>query len=118
MSDLSGSFGSNENRGKQSAKKTKIKNECDNINKNPIVDFLRSISPENWIDIVCCSFLIFFVIVVICNWTTISEALFQHILFPIIYVGSKIVAFVGVVVTIIGGIILSIRSRRRRRWFW
>ena len=80
-------------------------------------DFLSSLTAENWVDIVCCTLIAVFLIVVICNWAAFSAWLFQSVLFPIITIGTKIVSFVAGVGITIGAIVLWVRSRTRRRWW-
>lgn len=121
MSELSGSFGSNENRGKGKNHNNgnfsgETKRDKIHFEGNRFTDFIRSISPENWIDIVCCSLILIFLIVVICTWSSFSAALFQNVLFPIIYIGSRIVAFVGIAIAAIGALALTIRRKLRRFW--
>lgn len=75
---------------------------------------LLDLSPERWVDIVCLSLIGLFLIIVACTWSTFSEALFTHILFPIVYVGVRILA----VVSAIGVGIGLIYAKLRRRHFW
>lgn len=75
---------------------------------------IAELSPERWVDIICLSLIGIFIVAVACNWSAFSEALFTHILFPIIYVGAKIVA----VITVIGAVFGVICSRFRRRRYW
>ena len=76
---------------------------------------LSDLSPERWVDIICLSLIGLFLIVVACIWSAFSEFLFTHLLFPIIYVGSKIV---GLIATIGTGIGLIFAKFRRRRYWW
>lgn len=85
--------------------------------RGSVGDLLRRISPENWVDIICCTLIAAFVIAVACNWTVFSEWLFRSILFPIINIGAKIVSFVAGVGIVVGAIVLWFRSRTRRRWW-
>lgn len=123
MSDLSGgSFGSNSNRGggvshKPSRVKKGIKEERVHRNKGSAMDFLQRISPENWVDIICCTLILIFVIVVACNWQVFSDWLFHTILFPVISIGSKLLALVASIAAAVGAIGLWFR-RKRRRWWW
>lgn len=75
---------------------------------------LSELEPERWVDIICISLISVFLIVVACTWPTFSEALFTHILFPVIYIGSRIVAAVTALGAGIG--LLCARFRRRRYW--
>ena len=114
-----GSFGSNENRGTRVSKKTENEKEKRVYrDSNSVVDFFERISPENWVDIICCTLIVIFLIVVACNWQEFSEWLFKSILFPIIDIGAKVVAFVTTIAAVIGAIVLKFRRKRRRRWFW
>ncbi len=118
MSGSTGSFGSNANRGTRAPQNTgKEKEERVRREKGSVSEFLEKISPENWVDIVCCTLIAVFLIAIACNWQEFSEWLFRGILFPVIYVGSRIVAFVTAVAAVIGAFVLWLRSRRRRRWF-
>lgn len=75
---------------------------------------LSEISPERWVDIICLTLIVVFLIAVACTWTAFSEALFAYILFPIIYIGSRIVALVAAIGAGIG--LLRAGFRRRRYW--
>ena len=113
--NMSGSFGSNRNR-----QNIQQNNYSPNRQRNRIrsitdrIDF-NSISPERWVDIICISFIVLFLIIVICSWPAFSAVLFAKVLFPIINVGSKIVALVTAIGTGIG--ILYAKIRRRRYWW-
>lgn len=76
---------------------------------------VHSLSAERWVDIICLSLIAVFLIVVACTWSSFSLALFRHIIFPVIAVGSKIVAGVALIGTAIAVIWAKIR-RRRYRW--
>ena len=76
---------------------------------------LSELSPERWVDIICLTLIGIFLIVVACTWATFSETLFANILFPVIYIGSRIVALVAAIGTGIG--LLFARFRRRRYWW-
>ncbi len=107
--NIPGSFGSN--NAAESNRAGRSSSNGHNILSN--VNF-RLISPERWVDIVCCSLLAVFLITVICVWPSFSEALFENILFPIVYVGSKIVALI----TAVGAGIAALFARLRRRRYW
>lgn len=86
--------------------------------KTTFSDLIKNIgplTPERWIDIICCSLIGIFLIVTACTWRRFMDFIFYNLLFPIIYVGGKIVAIIIVVAVIIGFISFSIR-RRRRYW--
>ena len=137
MSDSSwGSFGTNVNTEPQKTEKTekekRDRRERDERERDPrervpkkktrregysLSDFLSEITPETWVDIVCCTFIAVFLIVIACNWAKFSEWLFLSILFPIIDIGAKIVLFVAIVAIIVVAILLWFRSRTRRRWW-
>lgn len=113
--NIPGAFGSNQNR-EHNYPIDDISNR-NNVRRGVAqsnFDF-RSITPERWVDIICASFIIVFLIVVICTWSSFSDALFENILFPVIYIGSKIVAIVTAIGTGIG--ILCAKFRRRRYWW-
>lgn len=107
--NIPGSFGSNNTAeiNRANTNNSSRRNIFSNIN-------FRLISPERWVDIVCCSLIAVFLITVICIWPSFSEALFENILFPIIYVGSKIVALIAAIGA--GTAALFARFRRRRYW--
>ncbi len=113
--NMPGAFGSNRNR-EHNYPNDGVSNR--NNNRRNLIqtgfDF-RSISSERWIDIICSSFIAVFLVVVICLWSSFSETLFENILFPVIYVGSKIIAFVTAIGAGIG--ILCAKFRRRRYWW-
>lgn len=119
MNNSSGSFGSNANRGTRTAKpREKVDRKFEYADRNPVLEFLSRISPENWVDIICCSLIAVFLIVVACNWAEFSEALFLNILFPIIYIASKIITFFAILAALVGAVVFWIKSKFRRRWFW
>lgn len=93
----------------------KIKKKQRSINTYSFGDKLKSISPEHWVDIVCCSIIGTVLIVVLCNWNSVMNGLFS-LMFPIIIVLSKIIiAILGVLG--IGGVATA-RIRHHRRWYW
>lgn len=77
---------------------------------------LRYLSPENWVDIVCCTIIGGILISVFCNWELVMNTLFMSFLFPIIKVFSKILG-VAAGVLCVGGVITA-RLHRRRRGYW
>lgn len=77
---------------------------------------LRHLSPENWVDIVCCTIIGGIFIAVFCNWEFVMNTLFMSFLFPIIKVFAKILG-VAAGVFCVGGVIIA-RLHRRRRWYW
>lgn len=112
--NIPGAFGSNQNR-KQNDPTAGTPNRSNGRRGIHRGNFeLRSISPERWVDIICISFIAVFLIVVICTWSSFSEALFENILFPVIYIGSKIVALITAIGAGIG--VLYAKFRRRRYW--
>lgn len=118
MSDSTGSFGSDSNRGTLASDKPKKgRNERAPRERGAFGDFLAGITPEQWIDIACCAFIAVFLIAVAFNWAAFSEALFRYVLFPVIDLGAKIVTLVATVAAAIGAFYAWLRSRRRRRWW-
>lgn len=112
--NIPGAFGSNQNR-EQNYPIDDVFNRSNNQRNITQKNFdFRSITLERWVDIICISIITVFLIVVICTWSSFSEAMFENILFPIIYVGSKIVAVVTAIGAGIG--ILCAKFRRRRYW--
>lgn len=77
---------------------------------------IKHLSPENWVDIVCCTIIGGVLIAVFCNWELVINALFMSFIFPIIKIFAKILG-VAAGVLCVGGVI-SARLYRRRRWYW
>lgn len=113
-SNNSGFFGS-ENFRDESIQNNSRKNHSQRTPRQVNPGKLSELSPERWVDIICLSLIGIFLIVVACIWSTFSEALFTHILFPIIYIGSRIVALVAAIGTGIGLLCAGLK-RRRYRW--
>ncbi len=113
MDNMPGVFGSNNNRNNADRNNTAR-------NRNDLTDFtmirrnISELSPERIVDIVCLSVIGLFLLIVVCTWPSFSSALFEFVLFPIINIGSKIVAAIAAIGTGIG--ILCARFGRRRRW--
>lgn len=81
-----------------------------------VAEKIRQLSPENWIDIVCCTIIGSILIAVFCNWEFVMHALFMSFLFPIIKVLAKIL---GIAAGVLGvGSYIAARLQRRRRWYW
>lgn len=112
-----GSFGSNENR--QIITEPENRRERGEHRRNQsffsgLRNRVSSFAPEHWVDIAFGLIFLVSGIVIACNWSEFSDALFYNILFPVIYVGGKILLIVAVIAIIIG--IISFRFRRRRYW--
>lgn len=103
MDNMPGAFGSNNNR-----------NNIDRNNTARNRGNVSGLSPERIVDIVCLSVIGLFLLIVVCTWPDFSSALFEFVLFPIINIGSKIVAAIAAIGTGIG--LLCARFGRRRRW--
>lgn len=80
----------------------------------PFYTDLRRIRPERWVDIICGSLIVAFLIAVLCTWSAFSRVLFENLLFPIIYIGSKIVTYGTMAAVCIGGFFGKIK----RRFHW
>lgn len=107
MDNMPGTFGSGNNRNT-----TPSSNSSRGFTRNSSI--FSELSPERIVDIVCLSVIGLFLLVVACNWTSFSDALFESVLFPIINIGSKIVAAIAAIGAGIGA--LCARFGRRRRW--
>lgn len=113
IDNMPGAFGSNNNR-------DIIRTPNTTRNHNSPHGFARNrcnvsgLNPERIVDIVCLTVIGLFLLIVICTWSGFSSALFEFVLFPIINIGSKIVATVAAIGTGIG--ILCARLSRRRYW--
>lgn len=113
-----GSFGSNENR------RIMTEIESRNVRREPRVGNstffadlryrMGALAPERWVGIVFGVLFLVCGIVIACNWKAFSDTLFYDILFPIIYVGGKILLVVIVIAIIVG--MITYRFRRRRYW--
>lgn len=79
-----------------------------------IRDRLSFISAQRWVDIIFGLIFLVSGIAIACNWSEFSDALFYNLLFPVIYIGSRLL-FIIIVIAIIAGIV-SFRFRRRRYW--
>ena len=121
MSESKGTFGSNRNRGTQAPQRP----ERDRTDERPrrtrrerssVGDFFSGISPERWVDIICCTLFAAFVIAVICNWEKLSLWLFESVLFPFVELGSGLVFSAATILLTIGGLYLLVRGLLRR-WF-
>lgn len=113
-----GTFGSNENRRIiTDPKNRQERRECGTSGGSFLSDLryrAGNLTPERWVDIVFGLLFLVSGIAIACNWKGFSDGLFYNILFPIIYVGGKILLIVVVIAIIIGSI--SFRYRRRRYW--
>lgn len=113
-----GSFGSNENRRIVTEPESRQRRRRRKTRRRSFFSTLRydagRIAPEHWVDIVCCSLLIIFGIIIACNWSAFIDGLFYKVLFPVIYVGSRIFVIVLIIAIIAGLVALSFR--RRRYW--
>lgn len=109
--DLPGAFGND-------ATQKSSSNQMPNGNRQSlsISERIRNLSPENWVDIVCCTIIGGILIAVFCNWEFVMNTLFMSFLFPIIKVLAKILG-VATGVLCVGGV-LSARACRHRRWYW
>lgn len=110
--NIPGAFGSNNNRGGLNGRPTGSNNNQLNPRRNH--RNTAALSPERLVDIICLSVIGLFLLIVICLWPDFSSALFEYVLFPIINIGSKIVATIAAVGTGIG--LLCARFGRRRYW--
>lgn len=81
-----------------------------------LAEKIKHLSPENWVDIVCCTIIGSIFIAVFCNWELVMNTLFMSFLFPKIKVFAKIVG-IATGVLCVGGVI-SARACRHRRWYW
>lgn len=115
FTNLSGTFGSNTNRNTNQRKTKTPKQHSSNGFFSGIGAVLSALSPERWVDISCISAIAIFLIVIACTWKSFSDALFLHVLFPIICILSGILTAIAVVVAIV--IYLSIKINRRRYWW-
>ncbi len=77
---------------------------------------IKCLSPENWVDIVCCTIIGSILIATFCNWEFVMNTLFMSFLFPIIKIFAKILGVVAGVLCV-GGVI-SARLHRYKRWYW
>ena len=113
-----GSFGSNENRRITTNPASRVEYRERRRRIGMALSDLRyrtsALSPKRWVDILFG--LLFFIcgITIACNWRAFSDALFYNVLFPVIYVGGKILLVVIVIAIII--VSVSLRVRRRRYW--
>lgn len=87
-----------------------------NRQNSSFAEKIRHLSPENWVDIVCCTIIGGILIAVFCNWELVMNTLFISFLFPIIKIFAKILG-VAAGVLCVGGVITA-RLYRRRRWYW
>lgn len=71
-----------------------------------------ALSPERWVDVICGSLFLVFAVVLACTWSGFMDGLFYNVLFPVIFVGSKILAVVAIVAVAVG--LISFKFRRRR----
>lgn len=113
FNNLSGTFGSNSNSG---GSRTRRKANVSNANGffAGMRSFFGALSTERWVDIVCISAIVIFLIVVACTWESFSDALFLNILFPVICVLSGVVT----AIVVIGAIILYLTIKWNRRRYW
>ena len=111
----SGFFGSEDFRQQNNQNNRRKSNSKINPRRKVNLGRLSELEAERWVDIICLSLIGIFLIVVACTWQSFSYALFTHVLFPVIYVGSRIVAAVAAIGTGIG--LLCVRFRRRRYWW-
>lgn len=109
--DLPGSFGNDTPQ-----KNNSIRISDSNRRRLNLIEKIRNLSPENWVDIVCCTIISGILIAVFCNWEFVMNTLFMSFLFPIIKVLAKILG-VAAGVLCVGGVI-SARAYRHRRWYW
>lgn len=111
--NMPGAFGSDINRERNNRHQPSGKQRRTRFRLPFDID-LRRISPERWVDIVCGTIIGIFLISVLFTWSDFSDALFEKLLFPVVYVGSKIVTYTTVAAACIG----SVFGKFRRRRFW
>ena len=106
-----GSFGSNNNRNLPNIPSFDNDGTDRRMQLRNLREHMRTLSPERWVDIVCGSILVVLGVVIACTWTGFMDGLFFNVLFPVIYVGGKILAIVVVIAVILW--LISLRFRRR-----
>lgn len=87
-----------------------------NRQNSSFAEKLRHLSPENWVDIVCCTIIGGILIAVFCNWELVMNTLFMSLLFPIIKIFAKILGVATGVLCV--GSVITARLHGRRRWYW
>ena len=112
--NMPGAFGSDINRERNNRQQPADERSEGRRFSLPFNVDLRHISPERWVDIVCGTIIGLFFFSVLISWSDFSDALFENLLFPIIYIGSKIVAYGTAATVCIGGLLGKLRRRR----FW
>ncbi len=76
-----------------------------------------TMNKELWIDIICCSILFVGIVLAVCFWSKLSDALFYHFLYPIISVGIKVI-FILVVLAMFGAYITRrLKLNRHMKFF-
>lgn len=112
-----GSFGSNENR-RKTVEAQRARRRGEGAAPTSVFSSLRrkaaEITPERWVDIVCCSIFLVFGIIFACTRSKLLDGLFYNVLLPVIYVGGRALAVLLVVGVI--ALIVSFNFRRRRYW--
>ena len=112
-----GSFGSNENR-QRTVEVQRVRRRGEGAESAQLFSSLRQriagITPERWVDIVCCSLFLVFGIILACTRSRFLDGLFYNVLLPVIYVGGRALAVLLVVGVV--ALIVSFNFRRRRYW--
>ena len=75
---------------------------------------LGNISGERLVDIICISLISVFLLSVFINWNAFLDALYFSVLFPIVFVGAKLLGIIAGLGAV-GGYIYA-RFHRPRRW--
>ncbi len=105
---MDGQFGSNVDR------VVKEYPEYNSRKRNAFLQRLKMLSPERWVDIVCCSLFVTIVFAVVVNWTGFMDGLFFNVLLPVISVGGKLLVVVGIIAIVV--FLIKLRFHRRRFW--
>ncbi len=77
--------------------------------------FGTAMTVQQWVDIICIAVLVIGIGLVLINWETVLDALFVHMLFPLISVGAAVVLAIVVIAILLFA--LYARLSRPRRWF-
>ena len=82
------------------------------INRYALLNFFGRISPERWVDIICCSIIGIALIVVAICWQSVMDGLFYGFMLPILKAFAKLLAVLCGALCI-GGFIRAKLFRRR-----
>ena len=83
--------------------------------KNIRLPKFSELTVERWVDIICISIILIFLVSVFLNWNYFLDSFFINVLFPIISVGAKLLGAIVGIGAVVG--VIYAKLRRPKRWY-